>query len=94
MTTAFIFISSLAGSEKIWNLSNLQTLSGKLSWSHYCLLLAVSDPGARCFYEKETIACNWSVRQLDRQINSMLYERLALSRDKKGVLKLTNKGKS
>jgi predicted nuclease of restriction endonuclease-like (RecB) superfamily len=76
------------------NYKIFQTLSGKLSWSHYCLLLSVSDPGARSFYEKEAIVCNWSVRQLDRQINSMLYERLALSRDKNGVLKLANKGQT
>lgn len=71
-----------------------QTLSGELSWSHYCLLIAVSDPNARSFYEKEAINSIWSVRQLDRQINSMLYERLALSRDKKGVLALAKKGQS
>ena len=71
---------------------NCQTLSGELSWSHYCLLLAVSDEQGRSFYEKETVSARWSVRQLDRQINSMLYERLALSKDKKGVLTLANKG--
>ncbi|MBU0502573.1 MAG: DUF1016 family protein, partial [Candidatus Margulisbacteria bacterium] len=70
------------------------TLSHKLSWSHYCLLVAVSDPQGRSFYEKETIDCNWSVRQLDRQVNSMLYERLALSKNKKGVLTLAKKGQS
>ncbi|MFH1387137.1 MAG: PDDEXK nuclease domain-containing protein [bacterium] len=68
------------------------TLSHELSWSHYCLLVAVSNPNGRAFYEKETINAKWSIRQLDRQINSMLYERLALSKDKKGVLLLANKG--
>lgn len=55
-------------------------------------LLGVSDDMARNFYEKECIANHWSVRELDRQINSMLFERLALSKDKKGVLELAHKG--
>ena len=69
-----------------------QTLSGKLSWSHYAELLGVSDDLARSFYEKQCIRENWSVRSLKRQINSMLFERIALSKDKKGVLKLAQKG--
>ena len=69
-----------------------QTLSGKLSWSHYVELLGVSDDMARSFYEKQCIKENWSVRELRRQINSMLFERIALSKDKKGVLKLAKKG--
>jgi len=69
-----------------------QTLSGKLSWSHYVELLSVTDDLARSFYEKQCIKENWSVRELRRQINSMLFERIALSKDKKGVLKLAKKG--
>ncbi|MDP2908950.1 MAG: PDDEXK nuclease domain-containing protein [Nanoarchaeota archaeon] len=69
-----------------------QTLSGKLGWSHYCLLLSISDNRARQFYEKEAINSNWSVRELERQIGSLLYERLCLSRDKKGVFELSKKG--
>ncbi|MCM8832598.1 MAG: PDDEXK nuclease domain-containing protein [Candidatus Omnitrophica bacterium] len=69
-----------------------QTVSGKLSWSHYVELLGVSDDLARSFYEKQCINENWSVRELKRQINSMLFERVALSKDKKGVLKLAKKG--
>ncbi len=57
-----------------------QTLSGKLSWSHYCELLSVSDPDKRSFYEKEAVNSNWSVRELKRQIDSSLFERLLLSR--------------
>src|SRR3989344_1097585 len=45
-----------------------QTLSGKLSWSHYCLLLGISNKQARQFYEKETINSKWSVRELERQV--------------------------
>ena len=69
-----------------------QALSGKLSWSHYAELLSISDNLARSFYEKQSIKENWSVRELKRQINSMLFERIALSKDKKGVLELAQKG--
>ena len=57
-----------------------QTASVKLSWSHYCELLSISDPDKRSFYEKEAVNANWSVRELKRQINSSLFERLLLSR--------------
>ncbi len=69
-----------------------QTVSAELSWSHYCLLLSISDKQARRFYEKEVISSNWSVRELERQIDSLLYERLCLSRDKKEVFELSKKG--
>ncbi|NOY57351.1 MAG: DUF1016 domain-containing protein [Calditrichaeota bacterium] len=69
-----------------------QTLSGKLSWSHYTELLSVSDDLARSFYEKQCINENWSVRELRRQRNSALFERLALSKNKKQVLKLAEQG--
>ncbi len=74
------------------NYPKFQTLSGKLSWSHYVELLGVSDELARSFYEKQCIIENWSVRELKRQINSLLFERIALSKDKKGVLNLAKKG--
>lgn len=69
-----------------------QTVSAKLSWSHYIALIGISDDTARRFYEKHTFHENLSVRELERQINSSLFERLALSKDKKGVLKLSQKG--
>ena len=72
-----------------------QTLSGKLSWSHYCELLGISDPDKRSFYEKETINSGWSVRELKRQIESSLFERLLLScgeANKEQVLALALKG--
>lgn len=56
------------------------------------MLLGVSDDTARKFYEKQAIHENWSKRELERQIDSSLFERLALSRDKKGVLQLSEKG--
>lgn len=57
-----------------------------LPWSHYARLMSVADTGARAFYEDEAIRGNWSVRELDRQISSQLYERLALSRNKATLL--------
>lgn len=69
-----------------------QTVSGKLSWSHYAELLTVADDMARSFYEQQTIKENWSFRELKRQIDSALFQRLALSTDKKGVLALSEKG--
>ena len=74
---------------------NGQTLSDRLSWSHYLLLLGVDDLSARSFYQHECENSNWSVRELDRQIDSGLYERLLLSKgeaDKLTVLELANKG--
>lgn len=73
----------------------IQTLSGKLSWSHYCELLSVSDAEKRNFYEKEVINASWSVRELKRQIESSLFERLLLSKgnaDKEKVLSLALRG--
>ncbi len=69
-----------------------QTLSAKLSWSHFIILLGISDETARKFYENQAINESWSIRELERQIDSSLFERLALSRNKKGVLKLSKKG--
>lgn len=70
----------------------IQTLSGFLSWSHIVELIFVENELSRSFYEKECIANRWSVRELARQIDSMLFERLALGKDKKGIIKLAKKG--
>jgi predicted nuclease of restriction endonuclease-like (RecB) superfamily len=72
-----------------------QTPSDRLSWSHYCELLAVSDPNARSFYEKECLNAHWSVRELRRQIDSALFQRLLLSDgilNKRKVLEFAQKG--
>jgi len=69
-----------------------QTLSAKLTWSHVVELVDISDPLARSFYEKQSVAENWSVRQLKRQVQSGLFQRLALSKDKAGVLALAAEG--
>ncbi len=71
---------------------NFQTVSGQLSWSHYSELLGVEDILARNFYEKQAIREKWSVRELKRQINTALFHRIALSKNKKGVLELAHKG--
>ena len=66
---------------------NSHTLCDQLSWSHYRQLIRISDDNARRYYMSECIASNWSVRQLQRQINSMFYERMLTSRDKDAVRK-------
>jgi len=73
-----------------------QTLSAqfKLTWSHYQILMHIENEAERRFYEIETMSQQWSVRQLQRQVGSSLYERLALSRDKAKVMTLANKGQT
>lgn len=63
-----------------------------LSWSHYIILMGVKNEPERRFYEIEATQNRWSVRELNRQYSSSLYERLALSRDKDKVLELSRKG--
>jgi len=73
-----------------------QTQSGQLhftlSWSHYLKLMRIENPEERRFYELEATENNWSLRELQRQFDSSLYERLALSKDKEGVKLLAQKG--
>lgn len=63
-----------------------------LSWTHYRILLAVEKPEARAFYEIETAREAWSVRELERQIGALLFERLAAARDPEGVRALARRG--
>ncbi len=77
------------------NYPNVQTLSGHLNWSHICELLIIEDKDKRSFYEKETINSAWSIRELKRQMDSSLYERLLLSsgqNNKNKVKELALKG--
>lgn len=67
-------------------------LNGALAWRHYWTLLRVDKGAKRDFYEIEAVKNSWSGRELERQINSLLYERLALSKDKTGVMGLATKG--
>lgn len=63
-----------------------------LSWSHYLLLMKIDDLNARSFYEIEAEREQWSLRELRRQVDSSLYERVALSKDKNKVMELSRKG--
>jgi predicted nuclease of restriction endonuclease-like (RecB) superfamily len=67
-------------------------LRHELSWTHYRILMRVDNAHARSFYEIECAKNNWSARELERQKGSLLYERLALSKDKKGLMNLARKG--
>ena len=69
-----------------------ETLSHKLSWSHYYELLKVEDDLARAFYEQQAITDNWTIRELKRQKKSGLFHRLALGKDKEAILKLSQEG--
>ena len=72
-----------------------QSVTGKLSWTHYCELLSISDESKRSFYEKESLNSKWSVRELKRQISTSLFERLLLSdgkANKETVLSLAKHG--
>lgn len=67
-------------------------ISQSLSWTHYIRLMRIEDEDERRFYEIECEVNRWSVRELNRQFDSALYQRLAVSRDKEKVLELSRKG--
>lgn len=73
-----------AGSESV------EGFDSALSWSQYRALMRVENEDARLFYEREALSNHWNKRQLERQINTLLFERLLNSRDKDGVLQLAN----
>ena len=86
-------------SSNLWNMRAfflaypiLDALRRELSWTHYRHLLRVEKPKARAFYEVEAARAGWSTRELDRQIGSLLFERLSLSRNKAGVRALAQRG--
>ena len=68
------------------------TVSSQLSWSHYLELIKIEENAKRNFYKNEAINSKWSVRELQRQRDSLLYERLTLSTDKEKILELSEKG--
>ena len=70
--------------------ANPNTLCTELSWSHYRLLMKVADEKARAFYIEECVKSQWSVRQLERQINSFYYQRILASQDKVKVAEEIN----
>lgn len=69
-----------------------ESSNATLSWTHYLVLIRIENKDERSFYAIESLSNNWSVRELKRQFDSGLYERLALSRDKEGIKKLAEKG--
>ena len=68
------------------------TVSSQLSWSHYLELIKINEDDKRGFYLNECINSKWSVRELQRQKDSLLYERLIISADKEKILELSEKG--
>jgi len=74
------------------NISATSLRKFNLSWSHYLKLMRIENPNERSFYEIECAANNWTLKELQRQFDAALYERLALSRDKEGVKQLSEKG--
>lgn len=71
---------------------NRTTVMSELSWSHYLELLKIDDELKRSFYLNECINSRWSVRELQRQRNSLLYERICVSANKEKILKLSKNG--
>jgi len=83
----------------VWNMRKfyqiypiLDAVRRELSWTHYRILMRIDKREGRSFYEVECISNNWSARELERQKDSFLFERLALSKDKKGLMRLARKG--
>ncbi len=77
---------------KIWQTASTKSEAWTLSWSHYLFLMGIKAPNERAFYEIEATNEGWSLRELRRQFDSSLYERLALSRDKESILALAKEG--
>lgn len=85
--------------QNLWNMRQFYTmypilsaLRRELSWTQYRILMRVENPKARSFYEIECVKNNWSSRELEKQKGSMLFERLSLSKDKKAIMRLAQKG--
>jgi predicted nuclease of restriction endonuclease-like (RecB) superfamily len=72
--------------------SPIQKFNPNISWTHYIQLMRIQDAGERSFYESEIASNNWSIREFQRQYDTSLYERLALSRNKEGVRELAEQG--
>ncbi len=69
-----------------------KTISFQLSWSHYCELIKIDSDLERSFYQQQSINENWSVRESQRQKDTALFERIALSKDHRGIMALAQKG--
>jgi len=89
----YIIYQGIKKSDALRRKSDLsQFLNPNLSWIHYRALIRIKNPEARQFYEIEAIKNHWSGRELERQIGSLLFDRLAKSKDKEGLLKLAQQG--
>ncbi len=87
-----VFKSRIKETEKSASLMRKSESPFHLSWTHYLLLIKIEKEEERNFYEIEAVNNSWSVRELERQYDSSLYERLALSRNKEEVKELSKKG--
>jgi len=86
-------ISRKSTNEKSETVSRIfDNIDFQLSWSHYLFLIRIDNLDERKFYEIEAVKNNWSLRELRRQFDTALFERLVLSQDKKGIKKLSEKG--
>ncbi len=85
-------IPQTVSAESESDITTLQSIDFQLTWSHYLLLMRINDFEERKFYEIETINNGWGVRELKRQYDSALYQRLALSKDKESVKQLAIHG--
>lgn len=88
------FQSAEKETDTIWQKPSAISLNFTLNWSHYLVLMRIENPDERRFYEIEALNQQWSEPQLSRQYHSSLYQRLALSRNKDEVLKLSQQGQS
>jgi predicted nuclease of restriction endonuclease-like (RecB) superfamily len=96
VTVCFPALETRASSDQLlaWqDASYYEHLFAMLSWSHLLELTRIDDPLKRAFYELECVKSRWSLRELKRQINSMLYERIGLSKDKEAVMALAAEGR-
>ncbi len=84
--------SRRTGGEPLARSSAAETPAFTLSWSHYAFLIGIKDENTRSFYEIEATRGQWSLKELRRQFDCALYERLALSRDAAGVRALADQG--
>lgn len=85
-------VSAISHDNRWKQLSHLLTGKFSLSWSHYVILLTIDSLEERQFYEIEAMENSWSIREMERQIASSLYERLALSRNKEEIRRLSQQG--
>ncbi len=85
-------VNSIQKSHAVRAKSDIPTFQPNLGWTHYRILMRIDNPEARSFYEIESSENCWSSRILQRQVHTLLYDRIAMSKDKKGLIKLAEKG--